>query len=172
MINFGEESHAKILRDTCKSMSWCRVLPKLFLVVPLQSPCSLWPSIFTLDPDRWLNCRQLLHSARRAMPQTLFFSLPNVVVYQQRLPKTISLSFNECSPIGYNPPFVCAQEELWYFHLSNSFPNSSGQIWLGSSLSIIPSSTCNKTNLFLTASKYQTPSSLKHIHHFDMDVYL
>ena len=140
-------------------MSRCGVLPKIFLVVPLQSLRLSWPSIFSSDPDCWSNCRQLPHSARLVIPPTFLFPSPNVVVYQQRLTRTISLNFNNYSPIGYNPPFVRAQEKLWHFRLCNSFPNSSSHIRLGSSMSISPSSTCNETDLFLTESKYQTPSS-------------
>lgn len=140
-------------------MSRCRVLLNFSLLIPFQSPCSFWPSISSSDPDHWSNWGQLPCFARLVIPPAFFFPSPNVVVYQQRLTKTISLSFNDYLIIGYNSPFVRAQEKLLLFRLFNSFPNSSSHIRLGSSLSISPSSTCNETNQFLTESKYQTPSS-------------
>ena len=51
VVNSGEESHAKILRDTCQLMYRCRFLLNFSLLIPFQSSCSRCPLISALNPD-------------------------------------------------------------------------------------------------------------------------
>ena len=102
----------------CQSISRCGVLLELFMVVPFQFLCSHCPSISTSNPDRWSNCGKLSCSGRLAMPPTFFFSSPNVVVYQQKLTKIISLGFSDDSQTYFNPPSFELRQS---FDLATSF---------------------------------------------------
>ena len=112
MINSGEESHARILRDMRQLVYGSKYFLHFFLVVPLQSPLSCCPLISTSSLDRRLELWTISTLRQTSGATILSYFCQMWKSSTSVLSKTISHSSLDCQF------FICPQGTSLMSHIS------------------------------------------------------